>query len=151
MHERFVKMLTHEELLSMWEEDAPIDKTSLDSAAVDAPKLHHKYLSMLMDLKAKKIAFTHKIENLKKEKELYYSGQATADVYKEKPFDLKLKTKAGVDKHVNTDPEVVAIEQRIEYINILLEGLNHILEQIKWRNQSIKNAIDWVRFTSGSL
>jgi len=144
-------MLTHEQLLSMWEEDAPIDKTALDTAATDAPKLHHKYLSMLMDLKAKKIAFSHKIENLKKEKELYYSGQATADVYKEKPFDLKLKTKAGIDKHVNTDPEVVQLEQRIEYINILLEGLNHILEQIKWRNQSIKNAIDWARFTSGSL
>ena len=106
---------------------------------------------MLLDLKAKKIALSHKIENIKKEKELYYSGQATADVYKEKPFDLKLKTKAGIDKHVNTDPEVVQLEQRIEYINILLEGLNHILEQIKWRNQSIKNAIDWARFTSGSL
>ena len=144
-------MLTHEELLSMWEEDAPIDKTALDSAATDAPRLHHKYLTMLMDLKARKIAINHKLEGLKKEKELYYSGQATANDYKEKPFDLKLKTKAGVDKHVNTDPEVVAIEQRIEYINILLEGLNHILEQIKWRNQSIKNAIDWARFTSGSL
>jgi hypothetical protein len=144
-------MLTHEELLSMWEEDAPIDKTALDSAATDAPRLHHKYLTMLMDLKARKIAINHKLEGLKKEKELYYSGQATANDYKEKPFDLKLKTKAGVDKHVNTDPEVVAIEQKIEYINILLEGLNHILEQIKWRNQSIKNAIDWVRFTSGSL
>jgi len=144
-------MLTHDELLKMWEEDAGIDKTALDSASVDVPKLHHKYLSILMDLKAKKIAMNHKLDSIKKDKELYYSGQATANEYKEKPFDLKLKTKAGVDKHVNTDPEVVAIEQRIEYINILLEGLNHILVQIKWRNQSIKNAIDWVRFTSGSL
>ena len=144
-------MLTHEQLLSMWEEDAPIDKTELDSAAVNAPKLNHKYLSQLMDLKAKKIALSHKLESIKKDKELYYSGQATADIYKEMPFDLKLKTKAGVEKHVNTDPEVTQLEQRIEYINILLEGLNHILEQIKWRNQSIKNAIDWARFTSGSL
>ena len=144
-------MLTHDELLAMWEADAPIDKLQLDSAATDAPKLHHKYLSMLMNLKAKKIAISHQLEDLKKTKELYYSGQATSDVYKEQPFDLKLKTKAGIEKHVNTDPEVVKIEQRIEYINILLEGLNHILEQIKWRNQSIKNAIDWARFTSGSL
>jgi hypothetical protein len=144
-------MLTHDELLALWEEDAPIDKLELDSAATEAPKLHHKYLSMLMNLKARKIAISHQLEDLKKTKELYYSGQATSDIYKEKPFDLKLKTKAGIEKHVNTDPEVVQIEQRIEYINILLEGLNHILEQIKWRNQSIKNAIDWARFTSGSL
>ena len=106
---------------------------------------------MLLDLKAKKIAIGHQLEELKKTKELYYSGQATSDVYKEQPFDLKLKTKAGIEKHVNTDRDVVKIEQKIEYINILLEGLNHILEQIKWRNQSIKNAIDWARFTSGSL
>ncbi len=144
-------MLTHDELLALWEEDAPIDKLELDSAATEAPKLHHKYLSMLMNLKARKIAISHQLEDLKKTKELYYSGQATSDIYKEKPFDLKLKTKAGIEKHVNTDPEVVQIEQKIEYINILLEGLNHILEQIKWRNQSIKNAIDWARFTSGSL
>lgn len=144
-------MLTHDELLALWEQDAPIDKLELDSAATEAPKLHHKYLSMLMNLKAKKIAISHQLEDLKKTKELYYSGQATSDIYKEQPFDLKLKTKAGIEKHVNTDPEVVKIEQRIEYINILLEGLNHILEQIKWRNQSIKNAIDWARFTSGSL
>ena len=144
-------MLTHDELLAMWEQDAPIDKLELDSAATEAPKLHHKYLSMLMNLKAKKIAISHQLEDLKRTKELYYSGQATSDVYKEQPFDLKLKTKAGVEKHVNTDPAVVQIEQKIEYINILLEGLNHILEQVKWRNQSIKNAIDWIRFTSGSL
>jgi len=33
----------------------------------------------------------------------------------------------------------------------LLEGVTHILDQIKWRNQSIKSAIDWARFTSGEL
>ena len=143
--------MTHEELLEEWNKDAVIDKHHLDDEAIRIPSLHHKYLRILMDFKSKRIAYSSKLEQLKKDKELYYSGQATSDVYKDQPFDLKLKTKAGIEKHVNTDPEVVKIEQRIEYINILLEGLNHILEQIKWRNQSIKNAIDWARFTSGSL
>ena len=143
--------MTHEELLSSWEADAPIDKMNLDSAATDIPKLHHKYLSILMDIKSKKIAFTHRLEDLRKEKELYYSGQSTADVYKEKPFDLKLKTKGGIEKHVNTDPEVVGLLQKLEYMDVLIEGVNHILTQIQWRNSSIKAAIDWSRFTSGSL
>jgi len=144
-------MITHEQLLSMWEEDAGIDKVNLDREATNIPKLHHKYLTILLDIRAKKIAYNHKLEELKKEKELYYSGQANPDDYKEKPFDLKLKTKAGVEKHVNTDPEVVDLLKKIEYMDILLEGANHILEQIKWRNGSIKSAIDWARFTSGSL
>ena len=143
--------LTHESLLEMWEQDASIDKTRLDDESVSIPNLHHKYLSVYLDLKAKKIAFNHRVEDLKKEKELYYSGQATADVYKERPFDLKLKTKGGIDKHVNTDPDVVKLMQRIEYMDVLLEGCNHILTQIQWRNQNIKNAISFIKFQSGEL
>lgn len=143
--------LTHEDLLEMWEQDAEIDKHKLDDESSHIPKLHHKYLSIYMDLKAKRIAFYHKLENTKKDKELYYSGQATADIYREKPFDLKLKTKGGVEKHVNTDAEVVMILQKIEYMDVLIEGVNHILTQIQWRNQHIKNAIDYMRFTSGGF
>lgn len=143
--------MTHEELLKEWESDSPIDKHRLDDESVNVPKLHHKYLTIYINLKSKKIALTHKLEELKKEKELYYSGQATADAYKEKPFDLRLKTKSGVEKHVSTDPEVSTIMQRIEYMDVMIEGVAHVLEQIKWRSSSIKNAIDWARFTSGGL
>ena len=144
-------MITHEKLLEMWQQDANIDKTRLDDESVSVPNLHHKYLSIYMDLKAKKIAFGHRLEDLKKDKELYYSGQATSDVYKEKPFDLKLKTKGGIEKHVNTDPEVVALLQKIEYMDVLIEGCQHILTQIQWRNQNIKNAISFIKFQSGEL
>ena len=143
--------MTHEDLLAEWEKDAEIDKINLDDSALHIPKLHHKYLSMLMNTKARKIAFTHQLENLRKDKELYYSGQATSDVYKAKPFDLKLKTRGGIDKHVNTDPEVVKLLQRIEYMDVLIEGMNHIMTQIQWRNQHIKNALEHMKFTSGSL
>lgn len=143
--------MTHEELLEMWEVDAPIDKSDLTEEAVSIPKLHHKYLSIYMKLRTRKVALEHQVEDLRREKELYYSGQATAAQYKEKPFDLKLKTKSGVEKHVNTDPEVVKILQKLEYNAILLDGVNHIIEQIKWRNSMVKSAIDWTRFTSGEL
>ena len=143
--------MTHEQLLSMWEQDAGIDKTRLDDEAVNIPNLHHKYLRILMDTKSKRIAFIHRLETLKKDKELYYSGQATADVYKEKPFDLKLKTKGGIEKHVNTDPEVINMLQKIEYFDVLIQGIEHIMTQIQWRNSTIKSAIDFMRFTSGEL
>ena len=105
-------MITHEELLNIWEKDAPIDKANLDTDALAIAKLHHKYLSMLLDIKSKKIAYSHKLEEFKKDKEIYYSGQSTSDVYRTKPFDLKLKTKAGIDKHVNTDPEIVSLSKK---------------------------------------
>ena len=144
-------MITHEELLKMWEKDAGFNKAVLDDESLNIPKLHHKYLSIYLGIKSTKVALGYKLEDLRKNKELYYSGQGTADEYKEKPFDLKLKTRAGVDKHVNTDPDVVKILRRIEYSEVLLEGLSHIMTQIQWRNQHVKNAIDYMRFTSGSL
>ena len=143
--------ITHETLLEMWEQDAGIDKTKLDDEAVNIPNLHHKYLRLLMNTKSKRVAFIHKLETLKKDKELYYSGQSTSDVYKEKPFDLKLKTKGGIEKHVNTDPEVINMLQKIEYYDILIQGIEHIMTQIQWRNSTIKSAIDFLRFTSGEL
>jgi len=143
--------MTHEDLLSLWEKDAEIDRHKLDDESLHIPKLHHKYLSIYLDIKSKKIALIHRLENIRKEKELYYSGQATSDVYKEQPFDLKLKTKSGVEKHVNTDPEVNKLIQRIEYMDVMIDGVQHIMDQIKWRSSSIKNAIDYLRFTSGGL
>ena len=144
-------MISHEELLKLWEKDAEVNKSNLDDESLNVPKLHHKYLTMYLDIKTKRMAYKNKLETIKKYKEIYYSGQATADVYKEKPFDLKLKTRSGIEKHVNTDIEVVGLRDKIEYMDILLEGINHILEQIKWRNQHIKSAIDWAKFTSGAL
>jgi hypothetical protein len=135
----------------MWEEDADIDRVSLDKESLAIPKLHHKYLTILMDIRSRKVAFNHQLETLKKEKEIFFSGQARPEEYKEKPFDLKLKTKAGVEKHVNTDPDVIKLMQKIEYFDILLEGVQHIMDQIKWRNSSIKAAIDWAKFTSGDM
>lgn len=143
--------MTHEELLSLWEKDAEIDRHKLDDESLSVPKLHHKYLSIYMDIKSRKIALTHRLEELRRDKELYYSGQATSDAYKDKPFDLKLKTKSGIEKHVNTDPEVNKILQKLEYMEVLQDGVQHIMDQIKWRSSSIKNAIDYMKFTSGGL
>ena len=144
-------VMTHDELLALWDKDTEIDKTSLDDESLAIPKLHHKYLTLYLKIKTNKIAYEHKLEALRKDKELYYSGQATSDVYKDKPFDTRLKTKAGIQKHVDTDPEVVVLLQKLEYANVLLEGLNHILQQIQWRNQHIKSAIDWIKFQSGGI
>ena len=53
--------------------------------------------------------------------------------------------------HVNTDPEVINMLQKIEYFDVLIQGVEHIMTQIQWRNSTIKSAIDFMRFTSGEL
>ena len=41
-------------------------------------------------------------------------------------------------------------EARIEYIKTIKETLEEIINNIRWRHSSIKNAIDWRRFESGA-
>ena len=143
-------MMTHEQLLEMWQTDAGINKTTLDDEALNIPKLHHKYLQILMEIRSKKIAYQHKLEDLKKDKELYYSGQAEADVYKEKPFDLKI-LKPDVDKYLESDDEYVLKKTKVDYLETIVNYLDQVLRQIQNRTFQIKNAIEWKRFTSGAI
>jgi len=142
-------MLTHEELSALWEKDAHIDKHQLDMEAIRIPLLHQKYLDHYLQVRARRIALESRLEVLQRDKSAYYAGQATSDKYKDKPFDLKVRTKAEIMRYVEADEDVQAITQKIQYCDLLIEGLNFILESIKWRNQSIKNAISWAQFTAG--
>jgi hypothetical protein len=144
-------MITHEQLLELWEQDSTIDRHNLDKEALHVAKLHHKYLTHYMEVKARRIALIARLDVLRRDKEQYYSGQSTADKYKDAPFDTKIRTKAGIERYVNADPEFQACGAKIEYADLLLEGISHILESIKWRSQAVKNAIEWAKFQSGAL
>lgn len=135
----------------MWESDSSVDRHNLDREALNTAKLHHKYLSIYMDIKARRILLLKKFDVLRRDKESYYQGHATADIYKDKPFDVKVKTKAGIERYVSADPEIQDIQSKIEYADMLIEGVMFIMEQIKWRGHQIKNAIDWARFQSGGM
>jgi hypothetical protein len=79
----------------------------------------------------------------------YYSGKSDAQVYKEKPFHLKL-IRADVDKYVENDPDVIAIcsdvdiqEEKIYLIQEFIKGVNQ-------RSFNIRSAIDFMKWTGGA-
>jgi ABC-type taurine transport system substrate-binding protein len=55
-----------------------------------------------------------------------------------------------MDYYYNSDPHIQEAEARIEYIKTIKETLEEIINNIRWRHSSIKNAIDWRRFESGA-
>ena len=40
-------------------------------------------------------------------------------------------------------------QAKIELLKVQVETLKEIMESIKWRHQTIKNMIEWRKFTSG--
>ena len=66
------------------------------------------------------------------------------------PFDLKV-LRTDVDKYIESDEELIKAKQKREYLTTVVDYLDRTLRQITNRTFTIKNAIDWRRFTSGAV
>ena len=80
----------------------------------------------------------------------YYTGKADPSVYREKPFDLKV-LKNDVHIYINADEDIQKIQAKIIYQEAIVNYLEQILRMINTRSFTIKNAIEWRRFTSGAV
>ena len=143
------------ELEKEWEKDCLIDEDRPDLAAVNSPKIHSKYLHLLNIAKEnyKQIEFEHSI--LMKKRLDWYSGHLSKEEidnlgWSYDPFDGKLvKTKNQKDLYYNSDSIIRKSQKRVEEAKRTLETVDAILENIKWRTQTIRCIIDWKKFESG--
>jgi hypothetical protein len=87
---------------------------------------------------------------LQREKWEYYTGKSDPEVYKQKPFDLKV-LKNDVHIYINSDEDIQKIQAKIEYQSAIVSYLEQILRILNNRSFTIKNAIEWRRFTSGAV
>ena len=71
-------------------------------------------------------------------------------MYKEKPFDLKI-LRQDVDKYIDSDIELQKAKQKVDYLNTIVDYLDRTIRQISNRTFTIKNAIEWKKFTSGAI
>jgi hypothetical protein len=71
-------------------------------------------------------------------------------VYIDKPFGFKL-LKTDVDKYLFADIDLQKLKQKVDYLNTTVDFLDKTIRQIANRGFTIKNAIDWRKFTSGAI
>jgi hypothetical protein len=141
-------------ILDMWKEDSEIEEMNLDESSRETPKLHSKYLELysLAKLQVKKAEMNQKI--LLKDKWLYYNGKMDRETLQSKGWDpdplngLKI-LKGEMDYYYDADPEIQRSEELIQYYKTIVETLSDITDNIKWRHQTIRNMIEWRKFTSG--
>ena len=139
-----------EELQAQADKDLVIDDTELDTESLKTPILHNKYLQYYnkFNLLLKKSQWEER--TLNREKWEYYTGKSDPSVYKEKPFDLKV-LKADVHIYISSDDDLQKIQAKVVYQEAIVYYLEQILKIINNRSFTIKNAIEWRRFTSGAL
>jgi len=148
-------MMTLEHILSEWAKDSIIDSMKLDESSRQAPVLHAKYLSVLANYKLMLKRAEFKQKTLLKDKWLYYNGKMPEDELSEKgwepdPFNGLKILKGEMEYYYDSDPEIQQSEEKIQYYKTTIDTLSEIIENIKWRHQTISNIIKWKQFESGN-
>jgi len=136
------------EIESMWEQDSQIDPDNLHLESIKIPTLHSKYYQIYNNISLLKKLEENKFIELQKNKWLYYSGKADPEVYKITPFDHRVM-KSDLDKYLNADSELIKSKTKIDYYQLMLKFLESILKNIETRTYSIKNSIEFMKFTAG--
>ena len=142
--------MTLEELQELADKDLKINDTELDLESLKTPQLHNKYLKELTKFKLLLTKADSDYRVLKRIKWEYYTGKADPKVYAEQPFDLKI-LKTDIDKYLEADDDLIRAISKVKYLEAVVEFLDRTLRQITNSTFTIKNAIDWRKFTSGAV
>ena len=137
-----------DELYNEIERDLKIDDTELDLESIRTPQLHNKYLKLYTthSLQLKRLQDEYKI--LYRIKWEYYTGKASPETYREKPFDIKvLRTDVGI--YIDADADLQQLSQKVAYTKQITDYLERILREINNRNWTIRNTIEWKKFLHG--
>ena len=139
-----------EKLQEQADKDLKINDTELDLESLKTPQLHNQYMKHLTKYKLMLSRAETEYNIMKKEKWEYYTGKADASVYAEKPFDLKI-LRTDIDKYLDSDIDLQKQKQKVDYLNTTVDFLDRTIRQIGNRGFTIKNDIDWRKFTSGAI
>ena len=148
-------MIDLQQILEMWKEDSVIERNNLDETSRITPALHAKYLELLAQAKLAKKRAEFQQKTLLKQKWLYYNGKMTQEEIEQNgwvpdPFDGLKVLKGEMEHYYDSDPEIQKSEEKIVYWKTIIETLTDIIDNIKWRHQTIGNMIRWRQFESGS-
>ena len=139
----------------MWAKDSQIDNMKLDESSRLTPMLHSKYLSLLSTAKLQLKKSEHQQKILLRDKWLWYNGKMSKEKmdalgWTYDPTDGLKILKGEMDYYYNSDLDIQKSEEKIQYYKTLIEVLTEIIDNLKWRHQTIRNIISWKQFESGS-
>lgn len=133
----------------MWEKDSQIDIDNLHTESLNIPILHAKYFNLYNNILLLRKRSEQARRNVRHERYEYYSGKSDPEVYVENPFPKKIRDKDVLQKYLDADDRLSQITLKVEYYDLMLNYIENILKMISNRTYQIKNAIEYMRFSSG--
>ena len=146
------KQLTIETIMEMWDEDSSIDRNQISEETLKTPKLHAKYLQMLMQCKSKLIKYDSDYQDLKGAKFRYYRGEMSRDELQERGWDQwqgVKPLKSDMETFLESDKDLLKLKLRRQYYENMIYQLESIMKQIQNRDWGLKNHITMIQFLAG--
>lgn len=140
-----------EEIESLWEQDSKIDRTDLDNESLKIPSLHSKYYKIYLREKIQLKSEEQTYKQFYKLKHEYYTGklsQQELDQYGWEPFQFVLKNDLQV--YIDADKDIIDRLLKLTVQKEKVEFLENVIKTLNNRGFLIKNAIDFIKFTSGN-
>ena len=144
------------ELIEEWKADSVIDENKLDQASIKNALLHSKYLEYHLLAKLQRRRAKQELENVKKNMWLYYGGKLTKEQMdklglKYNPYEGMAKPiKSEMGYMYNADPTVQKYEMKLEMAETMVTATQEILDNIKWKHQTIRNILAHKQFIAGA-
>jgi|TARA_A100001391_G_scaffold14378_1_gene8303 hypothetical protein len=138
-----------DEIQEMWQRDSVIDPDNLHDESLRIPQLHSKYYTLYNTITLLRERSRDSYSRVKLERYNYYTGKAPAEVYVEEPFPYKVREKDAIQRHLEADEKLSAIDMKIRYYDVMLKFLEEIIKTVSNRTFQIKNAIEWNKFQAG--
>ena len=140
--------MKYEDLRNIVVEDLKIDRYKLAEESLRTPAILVRHLDFYHEEKKTLHQLTGKMNILRKEKRLYYSGKADPAVYEDKPFDLKI-LKQELDLYIDYDEDVINLTYKISMQKEKCFYLEKVIKGIEQREFSVKNAITVIQYEGG--
>jgi len=144
--------MTLDELQQMWEKDCEIDDNYLGENSTLTPKLHAKYVKLLVQVKLKHTKLQSDYLLLRKNKFRLYRGELSRHELTQLGWEQWQGVKPlknEMDEFLSGDTELVNIKMKIDYLETMIYFLESVLQQIKARDWQIKTAVEWKKFLAG--
>lgn len=142
------------DLQSQWEKDSPIDEMNLGGESTRIPILHAKYLNLLTSTKLNLRKAESEYANMRRKKFRYYRGEMSRSELEDAGWNQwqgNKPLKNEMDEFLTFDSDLIDLQDKIEYFKTVLYQLEQIIRSLNSRTWDIKNAIEWLKWSNGSI
>lgn len=143
--------LSFENLREEWSKDATIDDSELDTESLRVPRLIAKWVDHLAVLRLTMKKKETELKRLRYLKWRWYLGKMDQEELEQLGWDQndeKIMRKE-VDLVLEADKELLELQGKVDYARERVRFVESCVKELNARNWTIRNAIEWRKFTQG--